>query len=75
MTTIATPQEWAADFISHGCDISHVDKELEACGLTQSDPTKAAQVRGEFIKQTIDNMEVSKRGQAQFKGWTRFSRG
>lgn len=69
MTIIATPQEWAADFISHGCDISQVDKELEACGLTQSDPAKAAQVRAEFIKQTLANMEVAKRGKAQYKGW------
>jgi S-adenosylmethionine/arginine decarboxylase-like enzyme len=69
MTTVCTPEQWAAAFIELGCNINQVDKELEACGISRSDPNKARQVRSEFLKQTLANMEVAKRGREQYKNW------
>ncbi len=67
MSHITTPKEWAADFIRHGCTLSQVGCELEACN---AEPQMRADVVCEFYRQTIENMEVAKRGRDQFRAWT-----
>mgnify|MGYP003136722666 FL=1 len=69
MTSICTPQEWAADLIRHDATLEQVNKELVCCGIQSSDPEKADQVRSEFIKQTLAGTELAKRGREQYKNW------
>jgi|TARA_R110002020_G_scaffold458642_1_gene676165 S-adenosylmethionine/arginine decarboxylase-like enzyme len=69
MTSICTPAEWASDLIRNRATLEQVNVELVSCGIQDSDPTKAEQVRHEFLKQTLANMAVAKRGRQQYKGW------
>ena len=69
MTTITTTKEWVAEFIRHNATLKQVNKELNACGIQNSDPNKAKEVRNEFIKQTIAGGELAQRGRQQYKNW------
>jgi len=60
--------EWAESFIRAGADMAAVNRELEAV-FFGPEPEKKAAVRNEFIRLTLANMEVAKRGRQQYAGW------
>ena len=60
--------EWAQALINAGADMAAVNRELEAALMTPN-PELARDVRAEFTRLTLANMEVAKRGREQYKGW------
>ena len=60
--------EWAQSLINAGADMAAVNRELDAALITPN-PELARDVRAEFTRLTLANMEVAKRGREQFKGW------
>tara|TARA_R100001086_G_scaffold96718_1_gene48104 strand:- start:382 stop:588 length:207 start_codon:yes stop_codon:yes gene_type:complete len=68
MSYITTPKDWATDFIRHNCTLAQVKRELEACN---ANPKMREDVINEFYRQTIENMEVAKRGRDQFRAWSK----
>ena len=61
-----TPGEWAGDFIERNYNLDQVWESLNCAGVV---PEKAREIRDEFLKQTLANMAVAKRGRQQYKGW------
>ncbi len=60
--------EWAEALIRAGADMAAVNRELDAA-LIVPQPELARDVRDEFTRLTLANMEVAKRGREQYKGW------
>ena len=60
--------EWAQALIDVGADMAAVNRELEAALITPN-PELARDVRSEFTRLTLANMEAAKRGRAQYAGW------
>jgi len=60
--------EWAESLIRAGADLDAVNRELDAV-FFGPEPEKKAAVRSEFTRLTLANMEVAKRGRAQYAGW------
>ena len=60
--------EWAESLIRAGADMAAVNRELDAAFL-EPEPEKKAAVRSEFTRLTLANMEVARRGRAQYAGW------
>jgi hypothetical protein len=68
---IGNKQEWAAQFVKAGANLNAVNRELICCGIQASNPEEARAVRSEFIRQTLDANDVSKRCKQQYKGWVK----
>ena len=68
---IGNKQEWAAQFVKAGANLDAVNRELICCGLQNSNPEEAKAVRSEFIRQTLDATDVSKRCKQQYKDWVK----
>jgi len=60
--------EWAQALIDAGADMAAVNRELDAALIIPQQKLAQA-VRDEFIRLTLANMEVAKRGREQYKGW------
>ena len=60
--------DWAQALIDAGADMPAVNRELAAALITPN-PELARDVRAEFTRLTLANMEAAKRGREQYKGW------
>ena len=59
-------REWAAQLIKAGANLNAVNRELICCGIQASNPEEAKAVRSEFVRQTLDATEISKRCKEQY---------
>ena len=66
---IGNKQEWAAQFVKAGANLEVVNRELICCGIQASSPEDAKAVREEFIRLTLENTELARRGREQFENW------
>jgi hypothetical protein len=64
-------KEWAGQFVRMGATMAAVEKEIAALNLVGEviSPADAAKLKNEFTKQTLANMEISRRARQQYAGW------
>mgnify|MGYP003153810259 FL=1 len=62
-------REWAAQLVEAGATLDTVNRELICCGIQASSPEDAKAVREEFIRLTLENTELARRGREQFENW------
>lgn len=61
-------KEWAKELYEAGANMAAVNRELTAA-MYEPDPVLCEAVRSEFTKLVLEDMEVSKRGKAQYQNW------
>ena len=61
-------KEWAKQLYEAGANMAEVNREL-AAAMYEPDPILSEAVRSEFTKLVLQNMELAKRSNEQYKNW------